>query len=295
MEIITAGISESGKMYWNFWGQRRVPGTEDGLAIVFSFGGLSKKEALQEIDSALKQNGMEWLKPIGTVMGDWVLDFDKMKVSLNSFEVLQSTKWFQGKARITPECEIETAKDAFPGKRVTVRFTVTQEELICESLLNAPPELIPFVECFCKDHPVTRCCAFIMMRFDKTPLHERIVKTIKETCLRYGIEALRADDDGKRYADALLPNVRTYMHGCEFGIAIFERLTEHNFNPNVSLEVGYMMALNKPVCLLKDKTLTSLQSDLVGRLYEEFDTQRPEETIPPVLGKWLKGKGIITV
>ncbi len=159
--------------------------------------------------------------------------------------------------------------------------------------MNAPSELIPFIECFCKDHPVTRRCAFIMMRFEKTGLHERIVKTIKETCLRYEIEALRADD--KWYADDLLLNVSTYMHGCEFGIAIFERLTEQNFNPNVSLEVGYMMALRKPICYLKDSTLTSLQSDLAGNLYLEFDAQNPEETIPLVLGKWLKDKGIIAV
>jgi hypothetical protein len=291
---ITANISLSGKIFWYLWDRREVPGTEDGLAIVFSFGGLSKREALQRIDEVLKQNGMEWLKPIGTAMGDWVLDFDKMKVCLNSFEVLQSTNWFQGKARITPECETEAGRDvpSTSSELAKVRFIVTQEELISESLLNAPSELIPFVECFCKDHPVTRRCAFIMMRFDKTPLHERIVKTIKETCLRYEIEALRADD--KWYADDLLPNVRTYMHGCEFGIAIFERLTEQNFNPNVSLEVGYMMALRKPICYLKDSTLASLQSDLAGNLYIEFDTQRPEETVPPVLEKWLKDKGIIT-
>jgi hypothetical protein len=75
---------------------------------------------------------------------------------------------------------------------------------------------------------------------------------------------------------------------CGFGIAVFERLTQDQFNPNVSLEVGYMMALRKPVCLLKDLTLHSLSSDLAGKIYENFDVQRPEETLPLALDNWLR-------
>ncbi len=124
---ITATISLSGKIFWYLWDRTKVPGTEGSLAIVFSLAHLRKREALQRIDKVLKQNGMEWLKPIGTVMGDWVLDFDKMKVCLNSFEILQSTNWFQGKARITPECETEAGRDvpSTSSELAKIRFTVT--------------------------------------------------------------------------------------------------------------------------------------------------------------------------
>jgi len=54
-----------------------------------------------------------------------------------------------------------------------------------------------------------------------------------------------------------------------------------------------MMALNKPVLFLKDKTLRFLHTDLVGRLYEIFDAQSPNETVPAVLEKWLRNKSII--
>jgi nucleoside 2-deoxyribosyltransferase len=84
------------------------------------------------------------------------------------------------------------------------------------------------------------------------------------------------------------------MHGCAFGIGIFERITTEDFNPNVSLELGYMMALGKPVCLLKDKYLNFLHTDLVGRLYLPFDPQDPETSIPNVLEKWAKDKRIVT-
>ncbi len=153
------------------------------------------------------------------------------------------------------------------------------------------PELQSCIENFHKDHPLANKCAFIMMQFTNTQLHKKIVDVTKASCAAHGIVALRADD--KLYSDDLLPNVRTYMHGCGLGIAIFERLTSENFNPNVSLEVGYMMALGKPILLLKDSTLSALHSDLVGRLYQIFDTQSPQESIPSVIEKWLQNKALI--
>lgn len=71
-----------------------------------------------------------------------------------------------------------------------------------------------------------------------------------------------------------------------------ERIEADDFNPNVSLEVGYMFALKKPVCLLKDKTLKTLHTALVGKLYRVFDPQDPASSVPPVLTQWLEDKGI---
>jgi len=82
------------------------------------------------------------------------------------------------------------------------------------------------------------------------------------------------------------------MHGCDFGLAVFDRITEDDFNPNVSLEVGYMLGMGKDVLLLKDKTLKSLPTDLTGKLYKEFDTTDIESTMPQQIDKWLSDKGI---
>ncbi len=109
--------------------------------------------------------------------------------------------------------------------------------------------------------------------------------------IQHGIVALRADD--KEYMDDLFLNIKTYMHACDFGIAIFERITDDNFNPNVTLEVGYMLGMGKNVLLLKDKTLKALQTDLAGRLYKEFNTVEVEESIPIAIEKWLRDKGLI--
>jgi nucleoside 2-deoxyribosyltransferase len=96
----------------------------------------------------------------------------------------------------------------------------------------------------------------------------------------------------KEFHDDLYPNIQTYLHGCGFGIAVFERLESEEFNPNVALEVGYMFGLRKHVLLLKDRTLRALQTDLVGKLYREFDPQNPEETIPAQIDGWLSDKDL---
>lgn len=154
-----------------------------------------------------------------------------------------------------------------------------------------PPEITTSLERFRRDHPDPSKVAFIMMRFGKTPAHDNITAAVRNELASHGITALRADD--KEYHDDLFPNVLTYMYGCSFGVAIFERIEAEDFNPNVALEVGYMLALSKPVCLLKDRTLRTLHTDLVGKLYKSFDPQDPSGSIPPELQKWTRDKGLV--
>jgi len=162
---------------------------------------------------------------------------------------------------------------------------------VAVDLTREPEDLKPFIRRLRDDHPDEAKCGFIMMRFGNTLAHQLIARVIKDTLSRFGLIGLRADD--RIYSEDLFPNIRTYMHGCHFGIAVFERLTTQDFNPNVSLEVGYMLAQQKPVCLLKDKTLPNLHTDLVGRLYQSFDPQQIEQTLPRELEWWLRDKEII--
>ncbi len=142
---------------------------------------------------------------------------------------------------------------------------------------------------FRKDYPNESKVAFIMMRFGTTKAHQMIVAGIRNALTPLGITGLRADD--KEYHNDLFSNLLTYIYGCSFGIAVFERIESKVFNPNVSLEVGYMFGLGKQVCLLKDGTLKTLPADLMGKLYRSFDPQDPENTIPTELTRWLKDWG----
>jgi len=177
-----------------------------------------------------------------------------------------------------------------------LKSRIYKSEDAFEQLLGTCREIIPSeihdsLSRFRKDHPETT--AFIMMQFSETPTHHAIVSAIKSTLATAGITGLRADDH--QYHDDVLPNVKTYMHGCTFGIAVFERIENDVFNPNVSLEVGYMLAIGKNICYLKDKTLRRLPTDLISKLYREFDTHDIEITLPNPLTKWLQEKDICQV
>jgi hypothetical protein len=154
-----------------------------------------------------------------------------------------------------------------------------------------PPEIAVSLERLRKKYPDQTKLGFLVMRFADGKPFDQIVEVIKRTADKHGIVVVRADEN--HFHSDLLGNVRTLMHGCSFGIAVYERIQTNEPNANVGLEVGYLMAMNKPVLLLKDKTVVALQSDLAGKLYQPFDPHDPEKTIPDQLTNWLADKGII--
>ena len=81
----------------------------------------------------------------------------------------------------------------------------------------------------------------------------------------------------------------TYSHGCDFGVAVIERIENEHHNPNVALEVGYMLALDKPICFLRDKTLKAMPTDLVDLLSTPFDVDDMKR-MRRALQQWVKGQ-----
>ena len=163
---------------------------------------------------------------------------------------------------------------------------------IVDVAIHRPPiEITDSLAKFRGDFPDTSRIAFVMMRFGESTAHSRILAGVRSALDPHGFVGLRADD--KQYHDDLYYNTLTYVHGCRFGIAVFDRIETDAFNPNVSLEVGYMMGINKSVCFLKDKTLRTLHTDLIGKLYRTFDPHDPESTIPRELFSWMDQKGFI--
>ena len=160
-----------------------------------------------------------------------------------------------------------------------------------EPTMNLPPEIQDSMARFRKDYPDPDKTGFIIMRFGQTTAHEKLLSAIRDTLAKHCLIALRADD--RQFHDDLYHNIMTYMYGCGFGIAVYERIESEEFNPNVSLEVGGMLVMGKPVCFLKDQTLRTLNTDLVGRLYKTFDPQDPKPTINNELSKWLRDKDLI--
>ena len=154
-----------------------------------------------------------------------------------------------------------------------------------------PPEIALSIDRLRTKFPDPKKMGFLIMRFAAEKAYRRIVDTIQKTASEYDLQIVRADEN-EFHAD-LWGNVRTHLHGCGFAIAVYERIQTDEPNANIGLEVGYLMSMNKPVLLLKDKTLPTLQADLAGKLYKTFDPHAPERTIPRQLIKWLQDNGIV--
>lgn len=280
----------SGDISWQY-DESKAWDEEEGVKVSFNLASFSsqyqRRQAIKEIEGILEKNNVPWVTPGHK---EWTLDLDKLKAL---FPKLSSKDWLKGKVSIEPEFETEESI-VFdkPHYDARVAFYIVPEVLRGSAMvLEAPIEIQESLALFELDYPDSTKVAFIMMQFGKTKAHDEIVKAIRIVLDSHGISGVKADD--KQYHDDLFPNVMTYLYGCGFGIAVFERIEAEDFNPNVSLEVGYMFALRKPVCLLKDQTLKTLHTDLVGKLYKVFDPQDPDKTIPDEISQWLSDKGIV--
>lgn len=78
-----------------------------------------------------------------------------------------------------------------------------------------------------------------------------------------------------------------YLTGCQYGIAVFEDAEQRDFNPNVSLELGYLMGGGKRTLLLKEKRLPRVPSDVVHRLYKEVDIPDIDSSINCEIKRWI--------
>jgi protein-tyrosine-phosphatase len=129
-----------------------------------------------------------------------------------------------------------------------------------------------------------------MMRFAATEQNSAIAATLHAAVERYGLNLLRADE--RIYLPELWANVRAYLDACGYGIAVLDKIDDPEFNPNVSLETGYMLAQDNPLLLLKEKRLRRLQSDLAGHLYSQFDSYDIENSVSAATNTWLRNIGV---
>ena len=160
-----------------------------------------------------------------------------------------------------------------------------------ERFLTGPPQatsLYPYLEIFRKDYPNWARTALIMMDFGENNRHQKIFNATRVALSNLDIHAVRADEIA--YSDEINTNVRVYMEGCGLGVAIFERFQTDVHNANVTWEHGYMTALNKDVCILKDSELIELPVNLRGRQFYEFDLDNPLTSIETALKKWISSK-----
>jgi|GEM_PF-1238515 len=148
-----------------------------------------------------------------------------------------------------------------------------------------------FLKAFLADHPDVDKNVFLMMRFRAGDQYEEIVRVLRDSFRAYGLNVIRADD--KDYTGDLWENVCLYMLGSRFAIAVFEEIDQREFNPNIALELGFMMAQNKRCLILKDQRMPRMPTDIVGKLYREFDTYNITDSVQRCVEQWAKDIGLI--
>jgi hypothetical protein len=125
---------------------------------------------------------------------------------------------------------------------------------------------------------------FVMMRYRSVAYFEEIETTLRTAFSEYNLIARFAKDAA--LSDDLWENVQYYMRYCRLGVAVFEEIDERDFNPNISLELGYMYALNRRCLLLKDKRMPRLPTDTCGKIYRDFDTYNLASSLAKAVSDW---------
>ena len=79
------------------------------------------------------------------------------------------------------------------------------------------------------------------------------------------------------------------MWASRYGIAFFEDLADppRGLNYNLTTEVGSMLITGRRCCLLKDPSISTLPTDLVGRIRKDVDLSS-DDAVAEALHKWIR-------
>jgi hypothetical protein len=141
---------------------------------------------------------------------------------------------------------------------------------------------------FYRDHPNYEKNVFVMCRFDSSDSElSAVLTTIRDVLRDCGFNPLLANDRVYPKDRNLWCNVCTYMICSKFGIAVLEDLKRDEFNPNIAIESGFMLALDKSILLLAEHGFKHLRADIGGMVREMFDAHNVQ-SIRPAIESWLK-------
>lgn len=157
--------------------------------------------------------------------------------------------------------------------------------------------LISALRRFHEDTPYEKS-VFVMMKFPDAQMNDAhrqllndIWRVISDTIGQRGLKARRADQVA--YYDQLWENVCVHMFGSRYGMAILEDHVTSELNPNVTLEYGFMKALNRPVGLFRAEDFRHDRADLTGKLSKSFiiDSRDKlnEASLHSAIHDWLSG------
>ncbi len=157
---------------------------------------------------------------------------------------------------------------------------------------GAPPDLVAILREFLHQHEFDRN-VFGMTRFPREGSSEppdpvkNALEVARATFKAHGLEFHLASD--RQLHDDLWTNVAVHMWASRYGVGFFEDLAKpaSGLNYNLTTEVGAMLITGRRCCLLKDPSITSLPTDLVGRIRKDVSL-RDADTVETMLHAWIR-------
>lgn len=141
-----------------------------------------------------------------------------------------------------------------------------------------------YVDLFLDEYPHYDRNVFVVMPFS-TEASVEIYNAIEKSLYDHGLIPLRADKHA--FAPALWWNVVTYMIGSSYGVVVYEPTDTITFNPNVSIEAGFMSALDKQVLFLSNGYQKTLPVDFSGHLFKTFSPSKIQDSITSAISDWV--------
>ena len=77
------------------------------------------------------------------------------------------------------------------------------------------------------------------------------------------------------------------MWACRYGVTFVESRVEAEVNRNLLIEIGAMLMTDRRCVLLRDCSVRSMPSDLVGHISKDIDLDQPG-TIEVALQEWCE-------
>lgn len=150
-------------------------------------------------------------------------------------------------------------------------------------------------EVYLARHPFDRN-VFVMMKYSRDTYHSLIEANVRRAFRDVEFyHPIFAKDLTPAYFPTLAEALESSVAMCRYGVAIFTSQAGTEFNPNVAFEMGIMREQKKDVLILKDHSVATLFTDIMGTVYEEFDGALDELRVEgnqlyTALRKWLELK-----
>lgn len=163
-----------------------------------------------------------------------------------------------------------------------------KDDLFLPNIPDLPLRLVPNpllgwksrIEAFLNTFPFDKS-VFIMIRYRRR--NEKLISDIKKILSDNGYNGVLASEHNLTND---LYNPIACLLSCSKGIAVFDRAeSEQVFNPNVAYELGMLHLLGRESLILKHRTLRTLHTDILMKLYSEYENPK---TAKREIVNWIK-------